>query len=143
MRSCALAPLTICSADCITASSPSIPATGSAWPTLALTALREAQETRREESRYADHRGHALMVTGDIYWCSRCGLYTVARVRGLALECNTKPKGGRYSSSVLRRLKEGKHPRTGARLFLEPRRLLSWEWDRLVGLQAPSLELVH
>jgi hypothetical protein len=102
----------------------------------AVASLRTMREAEGSATRYAVYRGHSLMKTGDIFWCGRCGLYTVARVRGLALQCNTRPS----CPSILRRLQAGKHPRTGVRQAQEPRRLLRWEWDRLLAQQASTQE---
>ena len=59
------------------------------------------------------------MQSGSVIWCSRCGVYADKKAKGLTKICNGTPprqrdKGG--MEGQLRKLRNGIHPKTGARL---------------------------
>ncbi len=65
----------------------------------------------------ADAFGHTLVITGPIVWCARCGRYAARRVgRALKSRC-TGSAAGAYAHR-LARLRQSKHPITGADLAL-------------------------
>ncbi len=60
----------------------------------------------------ADSRGHALLVTGPMIWCGRCGRYALKRLgKALKTECPGVADG--VYVSRLTRLRNGLHPITG------------------------------
>ena len=68
-------------------------------------------------SSTSDGIGHKLARSGDVIWCTVCGLYTEKRTRGIAQECQGPPRtqiGGRANQRAS--LTQGLHPRTGVPL---------------------------
>ena len=58
-------------------------------------------------------KGHTRAISGDVVWCTVCGLYSEKRTRGIAKPCDGPPRaqsGGR--ASQLACLRQGLHPRT-------------------------------
>ncbi len=60
----------------------------------------------------ADSRGHALMVTGPVIWCNRCGRYAARRL-GKALKATCPGTAEAAYATRLSRLRDGLHPLTG------------------------------
>ena len=53
---------------------------------------------------------HLLMHSGQVVWCDMCGAHSAGlRVVGLGQVCMRKP-ANKFASTVLRRLREGRHP---------------------------------
>ena len=81
----------------------------------------------------AETGGHALMQTGSLVWCLRCGQHSAKIVRGLAQTCwgkahNTTAETGR------RRMMRGRHPLRGAELLEgETTRAGAQAWLTLLG----------
>ncbi len=60
---------------------------------------------------------HVRWTTDGIVWCSTCGAYAESRARGLAAVCaGPPPTSGSGRTTALNRLRQGKHPKTGAAL---------------------------
>ncbi len=60
---------------------------------------------------------HRRWVTDDIIWCSVCGSYAEQKAVGLAKVCKgPPPPAGSGRTTALARLRDGRHPKTGARL---------------------------
>ena len=63
-------------------------------------------------------RHHQLIVSGRVLWCNTCGAYATGHAVRLARSCegpvDIKAAGGR--AQQLRKLREGKHPKTGHRI---------------------------
>ncbi len=56
--------------------------------------------------------GHRIAYTANLAWCRLCGYYATRRVGiGLSRPCRGEPT--RSYTTALRRLREGRHPRTG------------------------------
>jgi hypothetical protein len=64
--------------------------------------------------------GHARMLSGEVIWCSICGCYADGKAIGLAAPCTGPPAKNGYGGmwGQLRKLRNGKHPRSG--LALQP-----------------------
>jgi hypothetical protein len=58
------------------------------------------------------------MLSGDVVWCSTCGSYADGKAVGLAAPCAGPPAKNGYGGmwGQLRKLRNGKHPRSGALL---------------------------
>ncbi len=61
------------------------------------------------------HSSHELRWSHGVYWCWRCGRYTVKRPRALRAQCPGVPASA-AGRNVLRRLREGRPPTTAAYL---------------------------
>jgi hypothetical protein len=62
--------------------------------------------------------GHSRLLSGDVMWCGTCGCYADGKAVGLAAPCAGPPAklghGGMWGQ--LRKLRNGRHPRTGVTL---------------------------
>ena len=55
------------------------------------------------------------MRSGEVIWCSRCGVYADKKSKGLSNTCNGKPPRQRHRGGMegqLRKLRNGEHPKT-------------------------------
>ena len=59
----------------------------------------------------SDGAGHVRAAFGEVIWCIRCGAYAVKHAIGLAGPCRGAPMSA-SQTRVLKRLKDGRHPRT-------------------------------
>ncbi len=62
------------------------------------------------------HDTHELRWTHGVYWCWRCGRYTIKRPRALRQPCPGAPASA-AARNVLRRLREGRPPTTASYLY--------------------------
>jgi hypothetical protein len=70
-----------------------------------------------EGNRGVEVSQHVLFASGELSWCRRCAAYSLTRARLIARQCNpANPGDGKARRPHLKRLLEGKHPRTGERL---------------------------
>ena len=61
-------------------------------------------------------RNHKLLQTGPLVWCRLCGGHTQGQNADKLLKpCNKRPTNN-WSRSVLNRMLNGKHPKTGTQL---------------------------
>jgi hypothetical protein len=84
-------------------------------------ALRWAEKAQQLADRgLALGGGHARMLSGNLVWCSICGSYADGKAIGLAAPCAGPPAKNGYGGmwGQLRKLRNGKHPRSGILLAL-------------------------
>ena len=57
---------------------------------------------------------HKKMLSGDVLWCSRCGVYADKKAKGVVDSCRGKPPkgGGGRMEGQLRKLRNHIHPKT-------------------------------
>ena len=70
--------------------------------------------------------GHSFMAIGGGLCCRRCGSYAFQRLELLGTTCRGRPPGGQQGTTAwrLRRMLQGRHPKTGAHIgnaaFIDP-----------------------
>lgn len=76
------------------------------------------EASARAESDAAIGSGHAVVLSGEVAWCTECGNYADAKAVGLSRPCRGPPdrlkQGG--MAGQLKKLLRGYHPRTGAQM---------------------------
>ena len=86
----------------------------------------------KQSTVLAYSQGHALMAAGPWTWRSRCGCHGKVRFIGLAKQCPGRPSGSAYKQ-IRERLCDGRHPRTGEKLFHNRELAAGCRWRVVVG----------
>ena len=77
------------------------------------------QQDSDDEAPPALTRPHRRMISGDVLWCFRCGVYGDKKAKGLRKDCKGKPPRQMHRGGMegqLRKLRGGIHPKTGESL---------------------------
>jgi hypothetical protein len=76
---------------------------------------RWSKVERKDDAVVKTGHEHKKMLSGDVLWCSRCGVYADKKAKGLLDSCSGKPPkgGGGRMEGQLRKLRNNIHPKTG------------------------------